>query len=122
MPKRNFETINNNNNNNNNNNENKRIVRGMEMYYFNNYLEEIKYFNYKKKINKNDKIIKIVYHICLMPMNSIFIYNDKKYLFLEYNNIKEKVNCVDMLENKITEFEPNVKGERIINSKIQFYC
>ena len=106
---------------NNNQNLKKRIFAGKEINYFTNYLNEIKYFIDKKIISKENEIYKMSYPIYLMPLNSIFIYKNNKYLFNEYDNINEKVNVIDFIKDKMVKLNPLVIGERVIDLKIQFY-
>ena len=106
---------------NNNRNLKKRILRNKEINYFTNYLKEIKYFMDKKIISREDEVFRIFYPICLMPLNSIFIYKNNKYLFIEYDNINEKVNVIHFIEDKMVKLNPLTIGERVIDPKIQFY-
>ena len=106
---------------NNNQNLKKRIFAGKEINYFTNYINEIKYFIDKKIISKENEIYKMSYPIYLMPLNSIFIYKNNKYLFNEYDNINEKVNVIDFIKDKMVKLNPLVIGERVIDLKIQFY-
>jgi len=74
-----------------------RYYKNKEIYYFKDEKEELEYFKYKNTIIKNNRLElkyknekelkdNIIYALALAPNNTLFIYNDKYFLFLKYDN------------------------------------
>ena len=74
-----------------------RYYKNKEIYYFKDEKEELEYFKYKNTIIKNNRLElkyknekelkdNIFYALGLVPNNALFLYNDKYYLFLKFDN------------------------------------